>query len=485
MAYRAQNQKKSDPAQPPQAIDAEQAVLGAILKDEQAINDVVEIFEEEAHFYAPKHRNIFRAMLDLYNRSEPCDITMVIDELSKRGELESVGGRGYLVDLIEGVITTGNVASHAKVVLDRSLMRQLIGTSTEISRSCYSQEAPVDELLDQAEANIFSISESRLRRGFLPMKQLVKSTFEVVQQFDQDGGLAQGVLTGFTQLDEMTLGLQRGDLIIVAGRPSMGKTALALSMAQMIAMGDVGRGQKPTGVGIFSVEMSQEQLGMRMLCSHAKVNQHKLRLGKLSDKDHSRLSRLGGQLAETELFIDDSPTLSSLEMRAKARRLKARHDVGLIIVDYIQLMHASGRHENRQQEIASISRSLKALAKELDIPVIAISQLSRQVEQRGGEKRPQLSDLRESGAIEQDADVVMFVYRPEFYLSHLDKQDPKFVEVSGKAEIIVAKQRNGPTGVVRLTFLKELARFENLAPEYREIPPDVDPVDSSSGEVPF
>ena len=481
MAYRTQQDKEIKNLQPPQAVEVEQEVLGAVLKDSNAINQMVEVLEDPAHFYSPKHQIIYQAVLSLYNNSEPCDITTVSDKLLKDGTLEKVGGRVYLVELVERVVSTANIVSHANIVLEKSVLRRLIQTSNEIVHSCYNYDKPVDDLLDIAETNIFNISESRLRKGFVPIKGLVTDTFEQIMNYQSDDGVNDGVMTGFNQLDTMTQGLHNGDLVIIAGRPSMGKSAFAMNVAEYVAISSSKKRRR--GVGIFSIEMSKEQLTLRLICGRCGINMQKLRSRKLSDEDMERLTRVGGVISEARIFIDDSPTLTSLEMRAKARRLKAQEDIGLIIVDYIQMMQASGRYENRQQEIAIISRNLKALAKELEIPVIAISQLSRMVEQRGGEKRPQLYDLRESGAIEQDADVVMFVYRPEFYLSHLDRNDPKYMEVEGKAEIIVAKQRNGPTGVANLSFRKEFARFENLAEQYRELPPDAEPV--GGGDVPF
>ncbi|RKX24470.1 MAG: replicative DNA helicase [Candidatus Zixiibacteriota bacterium] len=479
MAYRTQTNKQVDQLQPPQSLEVEQSILGAILKDPEAINRVVDIIQDSRDFYAPKHQLIFQAAVDLYEQSEPIDITTVASRLQDRNHLEKIGGRVYLVELAEQVASTGNVASYANIVLEKSVLRRLISTSNEILRSCYALEMPAEELLDQAEANIFSISESRLRQGFAPMKSLVTDSLEQIDAMQlSEGGLA-GLKTGFHDLDTMTLGLQKSELIIVAGRPSMGKTSLAMNIAEHIATVP----EKKKTVGIFSIEMSKDALVFRMLCGRARLDQHKLRSGKLKDSEWPRLSTAGNLLSQASIFVDDSPSLSPLEVRAKARRLMAQHGLDLIIVDYIQLMHGNARVENRQQEIAIISRNLKALAKELDIPVIAISQLSRAVEQRGGDKRPQLADLRESGAIEQDADVVLLVYRPEMYMSHLDRNDPKYLEVEGRAEIIVAKQRNGPTGTVRLGFIKNLARFENLETRRPDLPEGVNPV--GDGNVPF
>lgn len=448
--------------EPPQSMDAEQAVLGSILKDAVSISAVIEYLDSYEYFYAKKHQSIFQAMLRLYEKGEPCDITTVADELSKLDQLDKIGGRSYLIELVEAVVTSANVISYANIVLEKATLRSLITASGEIAKNCYAMENEVGEILDQAERSIFAISESRLRQGFRSLGELIPHTFDQIERFQETKGGLAGLETGFAKLDEITAGLHNGDFIVVAGRPSMGKTAFALNIAEHIAI------EKKVGVGVFSVEMSKEQLALRLLCGRARISQHLLRTNRLKDSEWQKLSIAGDPLREAEIYIDDSPTLTTLEMRAKARRLKAQHNIGLIVIDYIQLINTSGWAENRQQEMAMISRSIKGLAKELSIPVVACSQLSRMVETRGGDKRPQLSDLRESGAIEQDADVVMFVYRPEFYLSHLERDDPKRMEVEGRAEIIVAKQRNGPTGKVDLAFIKDFARFENLAHQYME-----------------
>ncbi|HDL04818.1 MAG TPA: replicative DNA helicase [candidate division Zixibacteria bacterium] len=443
--------------EPPKSIEAEQDVLGSLLKEPEVISSIIEELPTNEYFYVPKHRLIYKAILNLFEKSEPSDITTVAEELTKMNQLDNVGGRLYLIELVDGVATTANAVSYAKIVLEKSVLRNLIITSNEIVQSCYNLEYEVSEILDRAEQNIFAISESRLRKGFVSMAELVPSTFEQIEHFQDTKGGLSGIETGFTQLDAMTGGLHEGEFVVIAGRPSMGKTAFALNVAEFMAI------EKKVPVGLFSIEMSKEQLVLRLLCGRAKISQHLLRTNRLRDADWQRLSIAADPLSEANIYIDDSAVLSPVEMRAKARRLKAQHNIGLIIVDYIQMMAGVARAENRQQEMAVISRSLKTLAKELNIPVIAISQLSRMVEMRGGDKRPQLSDLRESGAIEQDADVVMFVYRPEFYRSHLDRDDPKRMEVEGRAEIIVAKQRNGPTGVVNLVFVKDFIRFENPA----------------------
>ncbi|MEE8576955.1 MAG: replicative DNA helicase [candidate division Zixibacteria bacterium] len=483
MAQRTQSNSGTASLQPPQNIDAEIQVLGAIMKDADAIHKVIEGLSDEKYFYSPKHRMIFLAVMELYNKNEPSDITTVANQLERRSMLSGIGGRVYLVDLVEAVVSSSNVVKHADIIIEKWVMRSLISTATQISDDCYQGEAPVDDLVDKAETTIFEIAESRLRQGFAHIGETLGL---VTDQIENPDAQKKAVKSGFHDIDEKTDGLRNGDFIVIAGRPSMGKTALALNMAESVAI------ERGVGVGVFSIEMSKEQLVSRMLCGRAGVSQQKLRAQTLSEPEKRSLLMKAHAISKAEIFIDDSPLLTSLEMRAKARRLKANNqNIGLIIVDYIQLMHSTGRVENRQQEIATISRGMKALAKELDLPVIAISQLSRQVEQRGGDKRPQLADLRESGAIEQDADVVMFVYRPEFYFSHLDRHDPKFMEVEGKADIIIAKQRNGPTGVVHLSFRKELARFGNLERGRRDLPAGVTEVKPEeedggpSGPMPF
>lgn len=478
MAVKSNIDREIERLQPPQSLDAEQAVLGAIMKDDEAIHLVIGVIEDASHFYAPKHRLIYQAYLELYERSEPCDITTVSNCLLSSRNLEKIGGRVYLVELVEGVASTANVQSYANIVLEKSLLRRLIETTNEITRSAYALDSPVEELLDAAEANIFEISESRLRHGFVPLKQLVHESFTRIEQFQSSEGTFDSIKTGYPELDLLTQGLHNGDFVVIAGRPSMGKSALAMNIAENVA--DPEKGKR--AVAVFSIEMSRDQLALRMLCGQAQISQHRLRSRKLTDSEFINLTKHGHRLSQMEIFIDDSGTLTTLQVRAKARRLKAQYPhLSLILIDYIQMMHASGRSENRQQEISVISRSLKALAKELSIPVVVCSQLSRMVEHRE-EKRPQLADLRESGAIEQDADVVMFVYRPEYYLTEDERKDPKNMDKLGVAEIIVAKQRNGPTGTARLAFIREYARFANLAMGHREIPSDAEPV---GGDTPF
>lgn len=453
---RTNNRQKSDHT-PPHSHDAEQAVLGAMLIDQGAIAKAIEALSGSRRFYAPSHRKIFDAIISLYEQSQPADITTVAEELERAGELDGCGGRTYLTELASGVATAANAEYYAQIVLEKATLRDLISASTEIIGQCFRQQEDVDDLLDGAEQKIFAISEDRLRSDFTSVKDLLPKSFEAIEEYkDTKGGLV-GFPTGFTDLDALTAGFHRGDLIIIAGRPSMGKSALVLNITENFCL-ETGK-----AAAFFSLEMSKEQLALRMICGRARISSHRLRTGRLSETDYERLGRFGGPLAEAKMYIDDSPSMTVLEMRAKARRLASQVDLGMVVIDYMQMMSGSRRSENRQQEISQISRGLKGLAKELSVPVIACSQLSRMVEQRGGDRRPQLSDLRESGAIEQDADLVIFVYRPEYYLSHLDQEDPKLLEAKGKSEIIIAKQRNGPTGTVTLSFLREFARFENLA----------------------
>jgi len=442
---------------PPQAIEAEMAVLGAMLMDGEAVSKAIEILDESC-FYKDAHRKIFQAVVHLYERNEPVDLITLSEELKRRKQLEEIGGSFYLTELVESVPSAAHVEHHARIVLEKALLRKLIGVATEIISESYDSEEGVFDIIDQAEQKIFSISERRLHRAFVPIAPVLHDTFEVIEKFHHKEGVITGVPSGFWELDELTSGFQKSDLVIVAGRPGMGKTAFSLNVARNVAV-DCG-----IPVGIFSLEMSNRQLAMRMLCSEARVNSHLLRIGRLPGSDWPKLSLAVGRLAAAPIFIDDTPSLGILELRAKARRLKAEKDIGLLIIDYLQLIQGPRNAESRQHEISLISRSLKALAKELDIPVVALSQLSRAVEARGEEKRPRLSDLRESGAIEQDADLVIFIYRPEKYNILYDEQGNS---LKGIAEIIIGKQRNGPTGTIRLAFIDEYARFEN--PEfYRE-----------------
>jgi len=437
---------------PPQSLEAEVSVLGGVLLDKEALNRVLEVMGE-GDFYREAHRKVFSAMLDLYERSEPVDLITLAEALKKRDALEQIGGIEYLNSLVNSVGTAANISYYAKIVKEKSILRKLINRATEIIGRVYGVSGDVDDFLDQAERSIFEISEDRVRASFYPLKDIIKSSFKTIERLYEKRQLITGVPTGFAKLDELTSGLQASDLIIVAGRPSMGKTAFALNIAQHAAI----EGAVPSA--IFSLEMAKEQLALRMLCSEAKVDAHRLRGGFLSESDWPKLTRAAGSLSEAPIFIDDTPGITALEMRAKSRRLKAEHNLGLVVVDYLQLMRGRADSDNREQEISDISRSLKALAKELSVPVIALSQLNRRVEERG-DRRPQLADLRESGAIEQDADVIIFLYRDEVYNKSEDNPN------KGKAEIIIGKQRNGPTDKFDLTFLDKYTCFENIA--YRQ-----------------
>jgi len=447
---------------PPQNVEAEQAVLAAILLDNQAMNRVVEILHLE-DFYKIVHRKIFTAMLDLNEVGEAIDLITLSDRLRAKDQLEAVGGSVYLSELLNSVATAANISLHAKIVHEKALSRDLISIATDIVTRGYEDDGKVGDLLDQAERNIFAISDKTMRSGFIPMKQLVKQGFEIIEKLaDQK---LTGLPTYFVELDKLTSGLQPSDLVIVAGRPSMGKTAFALGIAQNIAIKNGGT------VGIFSLEMSKEQLVLRMLCAEARVDAHKLRsgfLGRPGNDNWQQLIHAAGKLNEAPIFIDDTPGMSVLEMRAKARRLKAEHNLSLIIVDYLQLMRGRSDANSREQEISDISRSLKGLAKELHIPVVALSQLSRAVESRPEKKkRPILADLRESGAIEQDADVVLFIYREEVYdPCKCAREGECICGRRGVAEIIIGKQRNGPIGDVPMAFVSKYTRFEDLAHDH-------------------
>src|SRR5262245_43731394 len=433
----------------PHSVEAENAVLGAMLLDKDAVPRVIEIIDE-ACFYKESHKQIFRAIVHLFERNEPSEAVLVTEELRRRGVLDGVGGSYYVSALLDSVATSADVERHARVILERSVQRRLIHAATEIATRGYEGRDEVADLLDVAEQKIFEISESRLRRSFFPIRDVLSDTFNTIQRLHDERSHLMGLASGFADLDDMTSGFQRGDLVIVAGRPSMGKTSFALNIAEYAAI------ETAAPVALFSLEMAKEQLVLRLLCSQARVNAHRMRTGYLNKEDWDALGHAASVLSNAPIYIDDSPTLSILELRAKARRLHSETPVGMIIVDYLQLLHGGGRPENRQQEIAQISRSLKALAKELNVPVLALSQLSRAVETRGKDERPKLSDLRESGAIEQDADVVLFVYRRW-------SNDPSQKIDDTLAEIIIGKQRNGPTGTVKLTFLRDFTRFENRA----------------------
>jgi len=438
----------------PHNLEAEKCVLGAILINNQAFNAAAEVID--AHdFFRDAHRRIFETMVALSDRSEPVDFVTLKDELARSNELDEVGGPAYISGLTDGVPRSANVEYYAKIVKEKSTLRRLIQSATEVLVRAYDAEEDADDLLDAAERSIFQIAEHRLRAGFLPLSELVDTGYQIIERLQQHKGLVTGVPSGFKDLDELTSGFQKADLIIVAARPSMGKTSFVLNVALNAALA----AQKV--VGVFSLEMSKEQLFLRMLTSEARVDAHRFRGGFLGEQDYARLVEAFARLHDAKVFIDDSPGVGILEMRAKARRLKLEHGLDLLVIDYIQLMQGRGKFDNRQQEIAAISRALKILAKELDVPIIALSQLSRAPEARG-DHRPQLSDLRESGALEQDADVVVFIFREDMYPTDADRK-PEF---EGTAELILGKQRNGPTGMVRLAFLKQYTRFENWSPMY-------------------
>jgi replicative DNA helicase len=434
---------------PPQNLDAEQSVLGGILLDNMALNAVLEVLDQ-SDFYSDAHRRIFSAIVDLSNRSEPCDLITLSNILKDQKRIEQVGGTAYLSSLVDNVASAANIAYYAKIIKEKSVLRRLIGTATEILNKSYDAGSDVDSVLDEAEHAIFEISENKIRPSFFPMRTIIKESFKTIERLYANKELITGVATGFDKLDEITSGLQNSDLIIIAGRPSMGKTAFALNIAQYAAL------EMGVPVAIFSLEMAREQLATRMLAAEARVDSQRLRKGFLGETDWPKLTTAAGRLSDAPIYIDDTPAITSIEMKAKARRLKAESGLGLIVLDYLQLMRGSAFKDSREQEISEISRSLKALAKELSLPVIALSQLNRKVEDRTN-RRPQMADLRESGAIEQDADVIAFIYRDEVY-NHSEDNPEK-----GIAEIIIGKQRNGPTGTVKLAFQEKYTRFENLA----------------------
>jgi replicative DNA helicase len=434
----------------PHNLDAEKSVLGAILIHNDAFNHAAELIDSR-DFFRDAHRRIFDKMVALSERGRAIDFITLKDELQRTGELDECGGPTYIAALADGVPRSANVAYYARIVKEKSTLRNLIHSANKILTEAYEAEQEPEVLLDEAERAIFAIAEDRIREGFVPLRDLVQSSFATIEKLQQNKGAITGVPSGFPDLDEMTTGFHPGDLVVVAARPSMGKTSLVLNIAQ-----HVGTHTAMT-VGFFSLEMSKEQLFMRMLTSEARIDAHRFRTGYLNETDYGRLSHSLGTLAEARVFIDDTASIGVLEMRAKARRLQKEHGLDLLIIDYLQLMQGRGRFESRQQEVSAIARSLKGLAKELSCPVIALSQLSRAPEGRT-DHRPQLSDLRESGAIEQDADLVLFIYRSEVY----DKEETK-PEDQGIAEIIVGKQRNGPIGGVKLSFLNQYTRFESYA----------------------
>jgi replicative DNA helicase len=434
---------------PPQNLEAEQSVLGGILLDNHALNAVLEILVAK-DFYSEAHRRIFAAILALSERGDPIDLITLSNSLKDRKQLDSVGGAVYLASLVDNVPSAANVAYYAKIIKNKAILRGLIGTATEIITNSFQTGADVDQVLDEAEHAIFEISENKIRPSFYPFRDIIKKSIETVEHLFENKEMVTGVATGYERIDDLTSGFQKSDLIIIAGRPSMGKTAFALNIASHAAL------ESGIPVAIFSLEMAKEQLALRMLASEAKVDSQRIRKGFLGETDWEKLVGAAGRLSEAPIFIDDTPAITVLEMKAKARRLKAESGLELILLDYLQLMRGGAYKDSREQEISEISRSLKALAKELNVPVVALSQLNRKVEDRTN-RRPQMADLRESGAIEQDADVIAFIYRDEVYNKSEDNPE------RGLAEIIIGKQRNGPTGVVKLAFLEKYTCFENLA----------------------
>lgn len=438
----------------PHSLEAEGAVLGAVLLDNQVFDQAAELLTVH-DFHSEGHQKIFARMEALASTSRPIDLVTLREELDKNNQLETVGGVSYLASLLDGVPRIANIERYAQIVKEKSILRKLIHTNNEILVRCFSGEEDPTSLLEQAEKSIFEISQERINTGFTGLQELLETAWKHIETLEERKELITGVPTGYHQLDEMTSGLQPSDLVILAGRPGMGKTSLALNIGQHASI------KEGKTVGVFSLEMASDQLVMRLLCGEARVDSHRVRSGYLSSDDWQDLAKAMSRLSEAKIFIDDTPAMSIIEMRSKSRRLKSEHGLDLLIIDYMQLMSgATGRpqrFENRQQEISAISRALKALAKELSVPVLALSQLSRAPEQRRGDHRPQLSDLRESGSIEQDADVVLFVFREDLYRKDEEEED------TGIAEVIIGKQRNGPTGVVKLAFIDQWTRFENPA----------------------
>lgn len=437
-------------------------ILGVILLDNMTVNQAVEVLKPD-DFFLPSHRRIFDKMIKLYEQGQGIDPLTLQEELRRAGELEAVGGPAYIASLFDGVPRFSNIQSYTKIVKGKSLLRKLIAASNQTMQMAFDDEEEPEEILDRAERLILSIAEDRIKQGFAHIGEVAEKQLHVIEETSSRGQLITGIATGFTDLDYMTSGMQRGDLVIVAARPSMGKTAFALNIAQNAALGQDSSGRlhedrKKAVIGVFSLEMSKEQLVQRLMCSQAQVDAHRLRSGMLGKEDWRRLALAVGELSQADIFLDDTPGITVLEVRAKARRLKNEQKrLDMLIIDYLQLMSGKGRSESRQQEVSQISRELKILAKELNVPLIALSQLSRAPETRTGNHKPQLSDLRESGSIEQDADVVMFIYREEVYKPETEKQNI--------AEIVIGKQRNGPIGSVELVFRKALTRFHDISRE--------------------
>ena len=432
---------------PPHNLDAEQSVLGAMLESKEAIANVIEILQAEA-FYKPSHTQIYEVILELYGRGEPADAITVADELGRRGILESIGGKPYIHGLLEAYPTAGSARNYARIIDEHALLRRLIEAGNEVQEIGFSLPEDVAEAVDQAEEIVYQVGDRRLRDDIHPIRGLLTENMEAIETLYERGEHITGLGSGFPDLDDMTAGFQTSNLIVVAARPSMGKSALMGDFTLHAAT----KYRKP--VVFFSLEMSRNEVVQRFLSSEARVDSQRIRRGSLQEQDWTRLSAALGRLAEAPIYIDDSANITLMEMRAKCRRLKARHGLGLVIIDYLQLMQGPSRSENRQQEVSDISRNLKILARELEVPVICASQLNRGVEYRA-DKRPLLADLRESGAIEQDSDLVMLLYRDEVY--------NRDTEARGEAELIVAKHRNGPTGTVRLAFMNQYTKFASIA----------------------
>jgi replicative DNA helicase len=447
--------KRNDPCLyrlPPHNIDAEESLISAILVDNSTLNDVLDIVSTD-DFYRTAHKEIFTAITELYVKSEPVDLVTLSNRLKETGKLEAVGGATFLAKIVDTVPFAVNARHYARIIHDKARLRLLIETSNRIIEQSLEDKGDIENVMDFAASRIFEITEDRMKKSFIHLRQIINQNYDDIEKWHEDKSSATGVVTGFKKLDSLTLGFQNSDLIIIAARPSMGKTAFALNIARNAAV------EENIPVAVFSLEMSEKQLGLRMLCAEAGVNSYRVKHGFLSHNDFNRLNKAAGVLSEAQVYIDDTPGNSAMDIRAKARRLKMDSGVGLILIDYLQLLKVNQYADRRDLEIAEISRSLKALAKELDIPVVALSQLNRKLEERKN-KRPILSDLRESGALEQDADVVIFIYRDEVY--NKDEGNPN----KGTAEILLSKHRNGQTGIAKLAFLSEYTRFENLAFEY-------------------
>ena len=461
---------------PPQALDMEEAVLGALLLEKDALHRIIDIIKPHM-FYKDANGVIFEAVVELFGNSEPIDILTVKNVLKQKGELEKAGGAYYLTELTSRVASAANIEYHARIVAEKFILRQLIKTSDEVIQSAYDETTDVFDLLDKAEQSLFEISETNLRRNYLAMPELVMKTLEKLEEMKGNDSSVTGIPSGIAEIDKMTAGWHKTDLVIIAARPAMGKTALTLTLARNAAL----RFNEP--VAFFSLEMAAVQLVQRMICSEAELDAQKVRTGRLEDYEWKQLITRIGSLSKAPIFIDDTPALSIWDLRAKCRRLKAEKNIGMVVIDYLQLMTGNaGKNGNREQEIAGISRSLKEIAKELDVCMIALAQLSRAVESRGGDKRPVLSDLRESGSIEQDADMVMFLYRPEYYGFETDDEGNSTL---GMAELIIAKQRNGPTGSAKMQFIGKYGKFTdwNTGTPGMEAFGQMNPMDAGMGNT--